>query len=231
MKKIFLVAAIVCSFVGTSFAASDPCKDKTKEAKNLGVDAILVVSPYYNKASQEGLIKHYEAIANSVDIPLIVYDVPSRTGCTIEIETFKQLSKHKNIVAVKAACGSISKITSIAAACGEDLDIYSGNDDQITSIMSIGGIGVISVLSNILPKQTHDICQYFLDGEHEKSLKLQLEFLDLIHALFIDVNPIAVKQAMNLLNFNVGSCRLPLCDLNEKKFEILKQTLKKHKLI
>ncbi len=203
----------------------------SKEAKNLGVDAILVVSPYYNKASQEGLIKHYEAIANSVDIPLIVYDVPSRTGCTIEIETFKQLSKHKNIVAVKAACGSISKITSIAAACGEDLDIYSGNDDQITSIMSIGGIGVISVLSNILPKQTHDICQYFLDGEHEKSLKLQLEFLDLIHALFIDVNPIAVKQAMNLLNFNVGSCRLPLCDLNEKKFEILKQTLKKHKLI
>lgn len=203
----------------------------SKEAQNLKADGVLVVTPYYNKASQEGLIKHYEAIANNIDIPVIVYDVPSRTGCKIELKTFKQLSKHKNIVAVKAASGDISKITKLSAECKDSLSIFSGNDDQITSIMSIGGIGVISVLSNILPKQTHDICQFCLDGDFRQSAKLQLELLDLINALFIDVNPIPVKEAMNLMGFNVGPCRMPLCNLNEGKLEILKQTLKKHNLI
>lgn len=203
----------------------------SKEAQNLKADGVLVVTPYYNKASQDGLVKHYEAIANNIDIPVIVYDVPSRTGCKVELKTFKQLSKHKNIVAVKAACGDISQITKLSAECGDNLPIFSGNDDQITSIMSIGGIGVISVLSNILPKQTHDICQFYLDGNAKQSAKLQLELLDLINALFIDVNPIPVKEAMNLMGFDVGPCRMPLCNLDEKKLEILKQILKKHNLI
>lgn len=203
----------------------------SKEAENLKADGILVVTPYYNKASQEGLIKHYEAIADSVNIPIILYDVPSRTGCKVEIETFNKLSKHKNIVAVKAACGNISNISKIAASCKDELAIFSGNDDQITPIMSIGGIGVISVLSNILPKQTHDICSLFLEGKTKESAKLQLELLDLINALFIDVNPIPVKEAMNLMGFDVGNCRLPLCGLNENKLHILKQTLEKHNLI
>lgn len=203
----------------------------SKEAENLKADGVLVVSPYYNKSSQEGLVKHYTAIADSVNIPVIIYDVPSRTGCRIEIETFKKLSEHKNIVAVKAACGNISNIAKIAASCKENLAIFSGNDDQITPIMSIGGIGVISVLSNILPKETHEICSLFLEGETKKSAKLQLELLDLINALFIDVNPIPIKEAMNLMGFSVGNCRLPLCNLDKNKLEILKQILEKHNLI
>ncbi len=202
----------------------------SKKAEKLNVDGLLVVTPYYNKTSQEGLVKHYETIASSVNIPVIVYDVPSRTGCKIEPETFKKLEEIKNIEAVKAASGSISDITTISANC-KNLKIYSGNDDQITSIMAIGGIGIISVLSNIMPKQTHEICEFFLENKVEESKKLQLKLLDLIHAIFIDVNPIPVKEAMNLMGLNVGPCRLPLYKLNEKKLEIIKSCLKKHNLI
>lgn len=202
----------------------------SKRAEKLNADGLLVVTPYYNKTSQEGLIEHYKTIANSVNIPVIVYDVPSRTGCKIEPETFKKLKEIKNIVAVKAASGSISDVTTISANC-KNLKIYSGNDDQITSTMAVGGIGVISVLSNIMPKQTHEICSLFLEGKVKESKELQLKLLDLIHAIFIDVNPIPVKEAMNLMGYNVGPCRLPLYKLNEKKLEILKKCLKKHNLI
>lgn len=202
----------------------------SKKAEKLNVDGLLVVTPYYNKTSQEGLVKHYETIANSVNIPVIVYDVPSRTGCKIEPETFEMLEKIKNIEAVKAASGSISDVTTISANC-KNLKIYSGNDDQITSMMAIGGIGIISVLSNIMPKQTHEICEFFLENKVKESKELQLKLLDLIHAIFIDVNPIPVKEAMNLMGLNVGPCRLPLYKLNEKKLEILKSCLKKHNLI
>ena len=202
----------------------------SKKAEKLNVDGLLVVTPYYNKTSQEGLVKHYETIASSVNIPVIVYDVPSRTGCKIEPKTFETLEKIKNIEAVKAASGSISDVTTISANC-KNLKIYSGNDDQITSMMAIGGIGVISVLSNIMPKQTHEICEFFLENKVKESKELQLKLLDLTHAIFIDVNPIPVKEAMNLMGLNVGPCRLPLYKLNEKKLEILKSCLKKHNLI
>ena len=201
------------------------------EAQQLGADGLLVVTPYYNKASQMGLVRHYTKIADSVSIPVIVYDVPSRTGVQIQPETFLELSKHENIVAVKAASGDISQIASIRALCGDQLDVYSGNDDQILPVLSLGGIGVLSVLSNILPRQTHDICQYYFDGKIKESTALQLELLDLIHALFIDVNLIAVKEAMNFMGLEVGNCRLPLCELTDQKREVLKQVLKKHKLI
>ncbi len=205
--------------------------DLSKEAQQLGADGLLVVTPYYNKASQMGLVRHYTKIADSVSIPVIVYDVPSRTGVQIQPETFLELSKHENIVAVKAASGDISQIASIRALCGDQLDVYSGNDDQILPVLSLGGIGVLSVLSNILPRQTHDICQYYFDGKIKESTALQLELLDLIHALFIDVNPIAVKEAMNFMGLEVGNCRLPLCELTDQKREVLKQVLKRHKLI
>ena len=205
--------------------------EMSKEAKEKNVDGILVVTPYYNKASQQGLVKHYEAIANNVDIPVIVYDVPSRTGCKIEIETFEKLKKHKNIVGVKAASGNISEIATLASVAEDYLTIFSGNDDQITPIMSLGGVGVISVIANILPKETHDICTLYLDGQCEKSTKLQLNLLDLMHAMFIEVNPIPVKTAMNLMNKDVGPCRMPLCELDNSKLEILKNCLQKHNLI
>ncbi len=203
----------------------------SQEAKEKNVDGILVVTPYYNKASQQGLVQHYEAIANNVDIPMIVYDVPSRTSCRIEIETFEKLKKHKNIVGVKAASGIISEIATLASIAKDNITIFSGNDDQITPIMSLGGVGVISVLANILPKETHDICTLYLEGQCEQSTKLQLKFLDLIHAIFIEVNPIPIKTAMNLMNKNVGPCRLPLCELDNNKLESLKKCLKKHNLI
>ncbi len=203
----------------------------SKEAENLGADGVLVVSPYYNKTSQLGLVKHYSAIADNINIPLIIYDIPPRTGCKISIDTFKALADHNNIVGVKAASGVISDVATLAAECGDRLDIYSGNDDQIIPIMSLGGKGVISVISNVIPKETHDICQLYLDGECHKSTKMQLDFIDLVHALFIDVNPIPVKDAMNMMGMEVGSCRLPLCSLDKNKMEILKSCLKKYKLI
>ena len=203
----------------------------SKRAKELNVDGILVVTPYYNKASQNGLLKHYNQIADSVNIPLIVYDVPSRTGCKITTKTFSKLKDNKNIVAVKAASGNMSEISQIAANCKQELKIYSGDDGLITPIMSIGGAGVISVLANILPEQTHNICSFYLENEQQKSAQLQLELLDLINALFVEVNPIPVKAAMNLMNLNVGPCRMPLCEIDNEKLEVLKQILKKHKLI
>ena len=201
-----------------------------KDAEKLGVDGLLLVTPYYNKATQKGLILHYNAIANAVKIPIILYNVPSRTGLKIDIATAKELAKTENIVGFKEASGDMSYAVQLAAECPE-LTIYSGNDDLNVPLMSIGGKGCISVLANVMPKETHDMCAKYLAGDTEGALKLQLELLDLINALFIEVNPIPAKTALNLMGMNAGSLRLPLCDMTEGNLETLKKVLKKHNLI
>lgn len=203
----------------------------SKEAESLGADALLLVTPYYNKASQKGLIAHYTAIADSVSIPIILYNVPSRTGVNISIDTYKALSKHKNIVAAKEASGNIGTIAKLIAECGDDLDVYSGNDDQIVPIMSLGGKGVISVLSNVLPTETHKMAELCLKNNFADAAKLQLEYLDLIDHLFSDVNPIPVKEAMNLMGKEVGECRLPLIRMDQPKIDCLAASMKKAGLI
>lgn len=201
----------------------------SKEAKTAGVDALLHVTPYYNKTSQKGLVKHFTAIADATDLPVILYNVPSRTGMSISLAAYKELAKHPNIVGTKEACGNISAIAEIAAEC--DLDIYSGNDDQIVPILSLGGKGVISVLSNIMPRETHDICRLYFEGDVAASCTLQLELLKLINHLFIDVNPVPVKAALEIMGYPVGRCRPPLDTLTDEHAAILKQSLERHGLI
>ena len=203
----------------------------SKYAEEVGTDGLLLVTPYYNKATQKGLIAHYTAIADAVNIPIILYNVPSRTGVTIQIPTFVELAKHPNIVAVKEASGNLSAVAKIRHAVGDALDIYSGNDDQIVPILSLGGKGVISVLSNVTPKKTHDICQLYFDGKVEESAKLQIELIDLIDALFCEVNPIPVKVAMRMLGYEAGPLRLPLCEMEPAHEEQLRQALKAHGLL
>ena len=202
----------------------------TKYAKDVGADAALVVTPYYNKATQKGLVKHYTLLAD-VGLPIILYSVPSRTGTSFKTETYKELSKHPNIVAVKEANGDLSSILRTRYACGDDLHIYSGNDDQIVPILSLGGKGVISVMSNVAPKATHDICKLYFEGKTEEAAKLQIEYSDLIDALFCEVNPIPVKTAMRLIGYNVGPLRLPLTDPEEANLERIKTALKNHNII
>lgn len=202
-----------------------------QEAENLGADGLLVVTPYYNKTSQKGIVEHYYAIADSVHTPIIVYHIPPRTGLTIKPATFLELSKHPNIVGVKEASGDIGNVVEIRALCKDALDIYSGNDDQIVPLLSVGGVGVISVLSNILPRQTHDMCQFYFDGRVQESMELQLKYWELINALFMDVNPIPVKEAMNLMGMDVGSCRLPLCDMDDLSKTKLRDIMEKYKII
>lgn len=203
----------------------------SKKAEELGVDALLIVTPYYNKTTQAGLVEHYKAVASNVSLPIILYSVPSRTGVNITPETCLELSKIENIVAIKEASGNLSQIADIAHLCGDNLDIYSGNDDQILPILSLGGKGVISVLSNIYPKLTHDIVSNFLNGNFEKAKFLQLESLPLIHALFSEVNPIPVKAGLNMIGFNFGTPRLPLVEMTESKKAILKNEIEKLKNI
>lgn len=202
-----------------------------KEAEVMGADGLLVVTPYYNKTSQRGLIAHYNQIADSVNIPIIAYNVPSRTGTNIQPETLKEMAKHPNIVAVKEASGNIGAVAKIKALCGDELDIYSGNDDQIVPILSLGGVGVISVLSNVMPRQTHDICQLYLDGNVKESAALQLRLLEFINALFMDVNPIPVKEALNLMGMEVGECRMPLFKMSEEQIAKLSAVMKSVELI
>ena len=202
-----------------------------KDAEKMGADAFLMVTPYYNKTSQAGLIAHYNYIADRVKKPIILYNVPSRTGVDIEPETYKELSKHPNIIATKEASGNISKIAKTKYLCGDDLDIYSGNDDQIVPILSLGGIGVISVLSNILPFETHNICAEYFCGNTKTASEMQIKYTGLINALFSDVNPVPIKTAMNLLGYDVGPCRLPLYKMDKAKTEKLKQMLKELKLL
>ena len=187
----------------------------SRQAQADGADALLLVTPYYNKTSQAGLIAHYTAIADAVDLPCILYNVPSRTGCNLTAASLKQLAKHPNINAVKEASGNISQVAEIAAACGEELNIYSGNDDQIVPLLALGGKGVISVLSNVAPRYIHDICAKWFAGDTAGSLAMQLAALPLCKALFADVNPIPVKWAMNRLGWHAGACRLPLVAPNE----------------
>lgn len=199
----------------------------SKECERVGADALLHVTPYYNKASQQGLYLHFKVCAEATGLPVILYNVPSRTGVNIFPATYKRLSEIENIVGCKEASGNFSQMAKIAALCKDEMAIYSGNDDQITSALALGAQGVISVLSNILPRETHEICQAYFDGDSERSDSLQLQYLELIEALFLDVNPIPVKQAMRAMGYEVGSCRLPLCDMDatnaEKLYEILKR--------
>lgn len=195
------------------------------DAEKAGADAFLMVAPYYNKTSQAGLVAHYNYIADRVNKPIILYNVPSRTGVAIKPETYKELSKHPNIVATKEASGDLSLIAKTRYLCGDDLAVYSGNDDQIVPVMSLGGLGVISVLSNILPYETHKLCYEYLNGNTTEAQKMQIKYTGLISALFCDVNPIPVKTAMNLAGMDVGPLRLPLYPMNEKNLAYLKEKL------
>lgn len=203
----------------------------TKYAEEVGCDGCLVVTPYYNKTTQAGLVAHYKAIAESTKLPIILYSVASRTGVNILPETCLELSKIPNIVAIKEASGNISQITKIKQLCKDNLNIYSGNDDQVIPILSVGGIGVISVLSNVAPKYTHDMCMKFFDSNLKEALDMQLKALDLISALFSEVNPIPVKHALKLAGFDFGIPRLPLVELTEKNKEVLEKAMKEMNLI
>ena len=203
----------------------------SNEAEKAGVDALLSVTPYYNKTSQRGLIEHFNYIADRVSVPIILYNVPSRTGVNILPETYAELSKHNRIVGTKEANGDISSVARTIALCGEDFSVYSGNDDQVTALMSLGGKGSISVLSNIAPEVAHNIPALYLEGKYEESRKLQLEYIDLCHDLFIDVNPIPVKEAMNMMGMDVGDCRLPLYRMADAARETLRNTLARHGLV
>lgn len=211
---------------GTGSNHTEYAVNLSKKAEELGADALLCVTPYYNKTSQAGLIAHFSAIAKAVTLPIILYNVPSRTGVNILPETCRELAKIDNIVAIKAASGNISQITQVAALCGDDLDIYSGNDDQIVPIMALGGKGVISVLSNVAPKLTHNIAQLCLDNNCAEAAKLAAQSLELANALFIDVNPIPVKEALNMMEIDAGPCRLPLYEMEDAKKEKLAAALR-----
>lgn len=212
--------------VGTGSNNTREAIEMSEIAERLGANGILVVTPYYNKTTQRGLIAHYKAIAESVSLPIILYNVPSRTGVNIEPKTCFELSKVDNIVAIKEASGNISQVAQISNLCGDNLYIYSGNDDQIVPICSLGGIGVISVLSNIKPKFVHDMVYAFLDGNIDKAKKMQLNVLPLINSLFSEVNPIPVKYALNELGFNFGVPRLPLVEFSDTNKKVLRQYLK-----
>lgn len=199
--------------------------DMNKKVEKLGVDGVLIVTPYYNKTTQKGLIEHYKIIAQNTTLPIILYNVPSRTGVNILPQTCLELSKIENIVAIKEASGNISQIAEIASLCRDNLYIYSGNDDQIIPILSLGGKGVISVLSNIKPKYTHDMCEKFFKGEIEEACKMQIDAITLIKALFSEVNPIPVKAGLNMIGYDYGIPRLPLIEMSDEGKEILRKTL------
>ena len=217
---------------GTGANSTAAVIDFSKKVQKLGVDGFLIVTPFYNKATQGGLYEHYKTIAQSVELPIIIYNVPSRTGCNIQPQTAVKLAHDcKNIVGIKEASGNISQVAKLASLAEGTLDIYSGNDDQIIPILSLGGVGVISVLSNVVPQETHDMVTEYLNGNHRKALDIQLKYLDLINLLFCEVNPIPVKAAMNYMGFNVGGLRLPLTEIERQKGEKLKQELIKMSII
>ena len=214
---------------GTGSNDTAHCIRMCRRAQEMGADGLLLVTPYYNKTSQRGLVAHYSKVAASTDLPMILYNVPSRTGVNILPKTVAELAKLDNVVGLKQANGDLSSVAQIAATC--DLPIYSGNDDQIVPILAMGGVGVISVLSNVIPRETHDICQKWFDGDMKGSLALQLHWLELANALFSDVNPIPVKAAMNLMGMDVGECRLPLYPMEEGALANLEAVLRRYALI
>lgn len=203
----------------------------SNEAEKVGADALLMVTPYYNKTSQSGLIRHYHYVADRVSVPIILYNVPSRTGVNILPETYAELCQHERIVATKEANGDIAALAKTIRLCGDKLDIYCGNDDQTTAFMTLGAKGVISVLSNVCPQAAHDIAAKCLEGDFKGSAALQIEYLDLINKLFMDVNPIPVKEAMNIMGFDCGECRMPLAPMSEKDHQTMVDTLKQYNLI
>ena len=205
--------------------------DLSREACAVGADALLVVTPYYNKATPKGLIKNFTTTADAVDKPIILYNVPSRTGCNISLPVYKELMKHENIVATKEASGNLSAIAQIADECGDYLDIYSGNDDQIVPILSLGGKGVISVFSNILPRETHELCKAWFEGDTQKALRFQLDYLKLMNSLFMEVNPVPVKTACGMLGLCSDEMRLPLCEMEDANKAKLEAILKEYGLL
>ncbi|MBR6542885.1 MAG: 4-hydroxy-tetrahydrodipicolinate synthase [Anaerotignum sp.] len=226
------VAAGRCPIIaGAGSNDTAHCIELAQACEKAGADGVLLVTPYYNKATQKGLIMHYTAIANAINIPIILYNVPGRTGCNLAPKTVAELAKVENIVAVKEASGNLSQVAEIAALCGPDFDIYSGNDDQILPVLSLGGKGVISVLSNVAPKDTHDMVMNYLNGDTKSATKLQLDAIELINALFCEVNPIPVKAALNLMGYEVGSCKLPLCDMEPKNLETLRTAMANYGLL
>ena len=219
-KRIPVIAGTGSNCTATAIKLS-------KEAEKDGADGLLLVTPYYNKATQKGLIAHYTAIAKAVSLPIILYNVPSRTGCNLQPETIAALVKNvKNIVGVKEASGNISQIAKVKLLCGDDIDLYSGNDDQVVPILSLGGIGVISVLSNVAPKETHNMVMDYLNGDVDKARQMQLKAIPLIDALFSEVNPIPVKKPLNLMGWEAGPLRAPLTEMEASHAEVLKKTMK-----
>ena len=205
--------------------------ETSKAAEEAGADALLLVTPYYNKTTQAGLIKHYEKILENVSIPAVLYHIPGRTGMSVSVETFKELSKHPLVAGVKEASGSVSFAARLIDVCGDELPVYSGNDDLTVPIMSLGGKGVISVLSNVLPRETHDICRLCLENDFKAAARLAMKYMSLANALFAEVNPMPVKAAMNMLGLGVGGCRLPLCDVSDATSELLENELLKLGLV
>ncbi|MEF9983245.1 MAG: 4-hydroxy-tetrahydrodipicolinate synthase [Oscillospiraceae bacterium] len=216
---------------GTGSNSTAHSIELSKCAEQCRCDSLLVVTPYYNKASQIGLVEHFNKIADNTNLPIILYNVPSRTGVNIAVDTYVKLSKHRNIVAVKEASGDISHIAKVAQACENSLYLYSGNDDQNIPILSLGGKGVISVLANVLPKETHNICKLWFEGEQDEARKMHFKLLKFMNNLFIDVNPIPVKEALNLLGLDVGGYRLPLTSMSAENVEILQESMRKINLI
>ena len=211
--------------VGAGSNCTQTAVEKSIKYEKMGADYLLIISPYYNKANNQGMIAHFTAVADAVNIPIIMYNIPGRTGVAISEDAVKVLSKHPNICGIKEASGNISYATNIARYLNDDFAMYSGNDDMITSMLSLGASGVISVLANVLPKETHDMVMDYLNGDVKKSLEAQLKYLDLIHALFIEVNPIPVKEALNIMGKGVGGYRLPLCEMSDAHKEVLAQAL------
>lgn len=228
---IDVVAKRTKVIIGTGSNNTKDSVQMSQFAEEAGADGLLVVTPYYNKTTQKGLIAHYTEIAKAVTLPIIMYSVPSRTGINILPETCLKLSKIENIVAIKEASGNISQVAKIVSLCGENLDIYSGNDDQIIPILSLGGKGVISVLSNIMPKYTHDMTMKYFKGEIKEATKMQLDVIDLINSLFVEVNPIPVKYALNAMGYDFGKPRLPLIELSDVNKKVIEEVIKKHQII
>ena len=216
---------------GTGSNDTSTAIELSKSAEASGADALLSVTPYYNKTSQNGLIRHFTTIADNIDLPMILYNVPSRTGCNIKPKTYAELCKHENIVATKEANGDISSVSQTRSLCGDRLDIYSGNDDQTVPFMSLGALGVISVFSNFCPKEMHEICELCLNNNFVEAFKLNFHYVELMDIMFSDVNPIPVKTAMNLIGFNAGECRLPLVPMSYSGYHDLKDCLAKYNLI
>ena len=226
------VAGRVPVVAGTGSNCTETAVYLSQEAEKAGADGLLLVSPYYNKATQNGLYAHFKTIAESVKLPIILYNVPSRTGCNILPETIVRLCRDvENIVGVKEASGNISQIAHLAALADGDVDIYSGNDDQIVPVMSLGGLGVISVLSNVAPAQTHEICQKYLDGDVKESCRLQLQALNLCNALFCEVNPIPVKKALSFMGMDSGTLRMPLCEMEPANAQRLRKAMEEYGIL